>query len=145
MQKLLIIVLLLFCISCKKDGTVKPYSFVSVKFIEDEDYVFIETTEGSWDKNKKLAELNATGYKNERLSLYLPNLSDTGIYPNPTIKNITYTDGLDFRPFKLNAGFIHIDFIDSLSVRGDFKVLLEDDFNGAETRTVVGSFGINTH
>jgi hypothetical protein len=124
---------------------VKPYSFVSVKFIEDEDYVFIETTEGIWDKNKKLAQLLATGYKNERFSLNLPNLTDTGNYPNPSIININYNDGLDFQPFKLKTGFINIDFIDSLSVRGDFKVSLEDDFNGAESRTVVGGFGINIH
>jgi hypothetical protein len=145
MQKLLIILLTLSCISCKKDAVVKPYSFVSVKFIEDEDYVFVETTEGNWDKNKKLAQLSATGYKNERFSLNLPNLTDTGNYPNPSIININYNDGLDFQPFKLKTGFIHIDFIDSLSVRGDFKVSLEDDFNGAESRTVVGGFGINIH
>ena len=124
---------------------VKPYSFVAVKFVEDEDYVFIETTRGNWDKNKKLAQLNATGYKNERFSLNLLNLTDTGNYPNPSIININYNDGLDFQPFKLKAGFIHINFVDSISVRGDFKVLLEDDFNGAETRTVVGGFAINIH
>ena len=145
MQKLLIILLLLSCISCKKDGIVKPYSFVSIKFIEDDDYVFIETTEGSWNTNKKLVQLNATGYKNERFGLYLPSLTDTGNYPNPSVTNITYTDGLDFQPFKLKAGFIHISYIDSLSVRGDFNVSLEDNFDGAETRTIVGGFGINIH
>jgi hypothetical protein len=145
MQKLLIILLTLSCISCKKDVVVKPYSFVEVKFIEDEDYVFIETTEGSWAKDQKLAQVLAIGYKNERFSLNLPNLIDTGNYPNPSIINITYNDGLDFQPFKLKSGFIHISFIDSLSVRGDFNVSLEDDFNGADTRTVVGGFGISIH
>lgn len=145
MQKLLIILFLLSCVSCKKDGTVKPYSFVSIKFIDDEDYVFIETTEGSWDKNNKLAQLNATGYKNERFTLNLPNLTDTGNYLNPSISNISYSDGLDFQPFKVKNGFIHISFIDSVSVRGDFRVSLEDDFNSAEMKTIVGGFGINTH
>ena len=140
MQKLFIILLLLSCISCKKEGTVKPYSIVSVKFIEDEDYVFIETTEGSWDKIQKIAQLNATGYKNERFGLYLDNLLDTGYYPNPSIRNISYTDGYDFVPFKLNGGFIHISYIDSLIVKGDFKVTLEDNFNGAEIRTIIGTF-----
>lgn len=145
MQKFLIILLTVAFISCKKDAVVKPYSFVSVKFIDDEDYIFIETTEGSWDRNIKWAQLNATGYKNERFTLNLPNLTDTGDYPNPSIQNISYNDGFDFQPFKLKAGFIHISFIDSPSVRGDFRVSLEDDFNGAETRTVVGNFVINTH
>ena len=145
MFKLPIIALFLSCISCTKDEIPKPYSFVLVKFIESEDYVFIETTEGSWNNNQKLAILNAAGYKFERFSLSLPNLTDTGNYPNPAIKNIFFTDGLDFIPFKLNNGFIHISYIDTLTVKGDFKVTLEDDFNGAETRTVVGEFAINTH
>lgn len=145
MQKLLLILLTLSFISCTKDAVVKPYSFVSVKFIDDEDYVFIETTEGSWDRNIKQAQLNATGYKNERFTLNLRNLTDTGNYPNPSIQNISYNDGFDFQPFKLKAGFIHIISVDSLSVRGDFRVSLEDDFNGAETRTIVGGFGINIH
>jgi hypothetical protein len=143
MKKLAIILLTLSCISCKKDAVIKPYSFVAVKFVGDEDYVFIETTEGGWDKNQKLAQLNATGYKNERFSLNLTNLTDTGNYPNPSITNITYTDGLDFQPFKLNDGYIHISYLDSLSVRGDFSVSLEDNFNGAEIRRVIGNFGIN--
>lgn len=145
MKKLFIILLLLSCISCKKDSIIKTYSIVSVKFIEDEEYVFIELTEGSWDNNQKLAQLNATGYKNERFGLYLDNLIDTGYYPNLSIRNISYTDGMDFLPFKLNGGYIHISYIDTLTVRGDFKVTLEDNFNGAEIRTIVGGFGINIH
>lgn len=124
---------------------IRPYSIVNVKFIEDEDYVFIEITEGSWDNNFKLAQLNATGYKNERFGLYLENLVDTGYYPNPSIRNISYDDGIDFLPFKLDGGYIHISYIDTLTVRGDFKVTLEDDFNGAQIRTIVGSFGINIY
>ena len=124
---------------------IRPYSVVNVKFIEDEDYVFIELTDGSWDKNVKLAQLNATGYKNERFGLYLENLIDTGYYPNPSIRNIFFTDGMDFLPFRLHSGFIHVSYIDSLSVRGDFKVTLEDDFNGAQIRTIVGGFGINIY
>lgn len=143
MKMLRIIALLFFCTSCKKEGVLKPYSTVSVKFIEDEDYVFIETTEGNWDKTQKLAMLNAAGYKHERFSLFLPVLNDTGYYPNPTIKNIFFTDGLDFIPFILNSGFIHVSFIDTLTVKGDFRVLLEDNFNGAEIRTIIGNFAIN--
>lgn len=145
MQRLVTILLMLYCISCSKESVIKPYSVVNVKFIEDEDYVFIEITEGSWDKNVKLAQLNATGYKNERFGLYLENLIDTGYYPNPSIRNISYTDGMDFLPFKLDGGYIHISYIDTLTVRGDFKVTLEDNFNGADIRTIVGGFGINIH
>jgi hypothetical protein len=108
MQKLLIILLTLSCISCKKDAVVKPYSFVSVKYIEEDDYVFIETTYGCWDNNQKLAQLNATGYKNKRFNLNLPNLTDTGNYTTPSIITINYNDGLDFQPFKLKSGFVNI-------------------------------------
>lgn len=55
MQRLVTILLMLLCISCKKESVIRPYSVVNVKFIEDEDYVFIELAEGSWDKNIKLA------------------------------------------------------------------------------------------
>jgi glycine cleavage system H protein len=136
---------MLYCISCKKEGVVKPYTVVSVKFIGDEDSVFIELTEGSWDNNLKQAQLNATGYKNERFSLYLVNLIDTGYYPTPSIRNISYTDGMDFLLLKLDGGYIHISYIDTLTVRGDFKVTLEDNFNGADIMAIVGGFDINIH
>jgi hypothetical protein len=129
----------------QKNTMVKLYSFVEVKFIEDENDVFIETIDGSWDKNQKLVQLTATGYKNERFRLNLTNLTDTGNYPNPPIININYNDGLNFQLFKLKAGFIHTTFVDSVSVRGDFKVSLEGDFNGAGSRTVVVGFGISIH
>ncbi|MBX9732608.1 MAG: hypothetical protein K2X37_00990 [Chitinophagaceae bacterium] len=145
MKMMLLIALVSFFISCKKEGTTKPYSFVSVKFIEDEDYIFIETTEGSWNNNQKIAMLNATGYKNERFGLYLTNLRDTGNYLNPSINNISFTDGVDFIPFKLNSGFIHISYIDTLTIRGDFRVTFKDNFNGAEIRTIIGGFAINTY
>ena len=136
---------MLWCISCKKESGLRPYSVVNVKFIEDEDYVFIELTEGSWERNLKLAQLNATGYKNERFGLYLENLLDTGYYPNPSIANISYGDGMDFLPIRLLGGYIHVAHIDSLTVYGDFKVTLEDEFNGAQIRTIVGGFGINIY
>lgn len=145
MQRMAIILFIISCISCKKDSVLRPYSVVNVKFIEDEEYVFMETVEGSYDKDLKLAQLNATGYKLERFGLYLNDLTDTGYYSNPSIRNISFTNGLDFLPYRLNSGYIHIIQIDSFSVRGDFKVTLEDDFNGAEIRTIVGGFGINIY
>lgn len=94
MQKLFIILILLSCNSCEKEGTIEPYSIVSVKFIDDEDYVFIETTEGNWDKIQNMAQLNATGYKYERFGLYLGNLIDTGYYPNPSIRKFLIQMGM---------------------------------------------------
>lgn len=117
---------------------------VNVKFIEDEEYIFIENLEASWDINTRVAELSARGYKFEQFNLYM-SLQTTGFYPSPTINNINYTDGLDFIPFKLTDGYINITYIDSITVRGSFQVSLEDNFNGAETRTIVGGFGINIH
>ncbi len=135
----------LFCISCNQEEIPKPHSMIHVKFSEDEDYIFIERTEGSWNPDMKSAQLSAYGYKYERFSLNLPNLTKAGYYPNISLDNIFYTDGIDFVPFKLNSGFIEITNIDSLEVGGNFKVALEDDFNGIDHRTIVGTFLINTH
>jgi hypothetical protein len=131
--------------SCKKDLTIGPYSILSVRFIEDEEYIFIKTPEASWDFNGSTAKLYARGYKFEQFNLHLSALQTTGFYPTPTIQNISYTDGLDFIPFKVSGGFINITYLDSLTVKGIFQVSLEDNFNGAENRTITGGFGINIY
>ena len=143
MKKVFCIVGLLAVISCGKEENNNFYSLLSVKFIEDEDYIFIKTIDGNWDQTNKLAWLNATGFKHENFQLYLPNLTDTGNYPTPAITNINYSDGLNFMSFKLNYGFIHISKIDSLSLTGDFQVSLASNFNGYVNRIIVGNFGIN--
>lgn len=143
MKRILLIVFLFSFFSCNKERNVNPYTFVFVKFIEDEDFIFIETADGNWDSNTKLAQLTATGYNNERFRLSLPSLTDTGNYPAPSITNISFSNGVNFVPFKLNSGFIHVSSIDSLSVRGDFQVSLASDFNGSVNRTIIGNFGIN--
>ncbi|WP_116984136.1 hypothetical protein [Emticicia sp. C21] len=122
----------------------KPYAYLSMKFIEDEDFVLMERIEGSWLPNKKQASLNAYGFKNERLSIYLPGLIQTGRYPNLTIKNIFYTDGADFNPIKVDSGFLEITQMDSIQIGGTFRVTLEDEYNGIDHRTVIGNFIIYT-
>lgn len=56
----------------------KPYAHLSMKFIEDEDFELMERIEGSWLPNEKQASLNAYGFRNERLNIYLPCLTQTG-------------------------------------------------------------------
>lgn len=128
------------CVACNKADIVKPYSYLSIKFIEDEDYVLMERIEGNWQPNEKQANLSAYGFKNERLTIYLPDLIQTGRYPNLTIKNIFYSDGVDFNPFKVDSGFLEITQMDSTQVGGTFKVVLEDEYNGVEHRTIIGNF-----
>lgn len=137
----LFFLLLCFC-SCNKE-VIKPYSFVNVRYLENEDYIYMETVEGSMENN--VAQLHGSGYNHEQFYLYLPSLKDTGNYANPTINNISFSDGLDFNANKFRDGFIHIGYIDSATVSGNFRVALDDDYNGAETRVIVGSFGINIH
>jgi hypothetical protein len=129
--------------SCKQDYSFKPYSIVSIKFVGDESDIPMETINSKWSYSLKVAEITATGYKFEQFQLYLPNVTDTGDYTNLSINNISFTDGVDFVPHKFQYGFIHINYIDSISVSGYFKVSLEDDFNGVETRAIEGAFGIN--
>jgi hypothetical protein len=144
MSRLLILIwLCVCCAACNKAETVKPYSYLSVKFVEDEDFVLMEHIEGTWLPNEKQASLNAYGFKNERLNIYLPGLRQTGRYPNLSIDNIFYTDGVDFVPFKVDSGFLEITQLDSSKVGGTFKVVLEDEFNGIEHRTIIGNFIIN--
>jgi hypothetical protein len=121
---------------------VKPYAYLSVKFIEDEDYVLMERIECSWLPNEKQVSLIAYGFKNERFSIYLPGLIQTGRYPNLNIKNIFYTDGADFNPTKVDSGFLEITQMDSTHLGGTFRVVLEDEYNGIEHRTIVGNFVI---
>jgi hypothetical protein len=143
MKKLAVIIMLTCFASCKKAEKTTLYSFVQVKYIENEDYVLIETTEGDWNRNTKIARLTATGYNNERFNLLLPQLTDTGYYPAPAASNISYADGANFMSYKFNNGFIYISYIDSLSVMGKFQVSLASDFNGNQNRIIVGNFGIN--
>ncbi|GAB3506706.1 hypothetical protein GCM10027442_11220 [Emticicia fontis] len=121
---------------------VKPYAYLSVKFIEDEDYVLMERIECSWLPDKKQASLNAYGFRNEHFSIYLPDLTQTGRYPNLAIKNIFYSDGSDFNPIKVDSGFLEITQMDSTRIGGTFKVILEDEYNGIEHRMIVGNFVI---
>lgn len=143
MARILIVFSLFSVLSCNKGKITSPYSLLSVKFSEDENFVYMETVEGIWNWSGKIAQLTATGYRNELFRLYLPDLTDTGNYHNPQIDNIYYSDGMDFLPSKLNSGYIHISHIDSLSVIGDFQVSLSGNSNGTIGRIVVGGFEIS--
>lgn len=145
MKPLVLIVLCIFLFQlycCDKDSNIKTICIVNVKFLDDEDYVGMETVDGEWNSNTGIAKINAVAYNLSRFKMYLSSLHDTGFYPFPTIDNIYFTDGADFQPTKLADGYIHLLHIDSHIVRGDFQVSLQDDFNGAETRTIIGNFGI---
>ncbi len=137
------ILIILITGSCKQDYAFKPYSIISVKFVGDEADIPMETINSKWSYNTKVIETTASGYKFEQFQLYLSNVTHIGNYQNLTLNNISLTDGVDFVPYKLQSGFIHINHIDSVSVSGYFRISLEDDFNGAETREIEGAFGIN--
>jgi hypothetical protein len=138
------LILLLFAASaCKKTDVIPPHSYVLVKFAEDEEYVMMETTEGHWDSHLKTCSLHATGYKFERFSLLLTNLIDTGYYLHPSVKNLFFTQTTDFIPTKFTSGSIHLSFMDSSSVKGDFQVVLEDSAQGGRQKAITGNFGIN--
>lgn len=130
------------CVACNKAETIKPYAYLSIKFIEDEENVLMERIEGSWLPEEKQAHLAAYGFKNERLTIDLPNLRQTGRYTDLSIKNIFYNDGVDFVPFRVDSGFIEITQMDAVQIGGRFSVTLEDEFNGVEHRTIIGNFVI---
>lgn len=133
------------CVACEKTEPLKPYAYLSVKFVEDEEYVLMEHIEASWNFNEKEAHLAAYGFKNERLTIDLPALTRTGKFPDLSIRNIFYSDGVDFSPFRVESGDIDISEFDYSHVGGSFKVTLEDEFNGIEHRTIIGNFIIYAH
>jgi hypothetical protein len=130
-------------IGCNKESIPKRYSFLQVKFIDDLYPISIEQIDALWTPAQKTATLTANSYRLERFRLYLNALSDTGYYPRPNIHNIYFTDGLNFDADSLNSGYIHINYLDSNTVSGDFQVSLHDDFNGSENKIIIGNFGIN--
>lgn len=130
--------------SCSNEVVPLP-SLIAVKFIGNEDFVAMERIEGGWSKRDRVAELQAYGYQFEHFRLFLSNVQDTGYYPKPTIQNISYSDGLDFAPFKVLGGYIRITQLDSSRIGGHFEIYLEDNFNGYDSRGIVGSFGIKSH
>jgi len=108
----------------------------------DEEDIRMETVQGDWNFVSHTATITATGYKFESFFLNLPQIVNTGAYPNISIDNISLSDGLDFLPLRLTSGVITITHFDSVTVKGEFRVSLEDEFNGAENRTIVGGFSI---
>ena len=131
-----------FLAGCTKDGEHRPYSLLNVRFLGDEEDIRMETVQGDWSFTNHTATITATGYKFESFFLHLPQVVSTGIYPNISIDNISLSDGLDFLPLRLTGGSITITYLDSVTVRGEFRVSLEDEFNGAENRTIIGGFSI---
>ncbi len=144
MNKLLgMLWLCLCCIACQTDNIIKPYSYLNIKFIEDEDYIMLERIEGSWENEK--AHLEAFGYKNEHFHLDLSPITVEGRFTDLSINNIYFNDGADFTPSRLDSGFIEISNVNATQVGGSFRVVLENHFNGIQQRTLEGKFLINIH
>lgn len=133
--------LLLSLAACRKAGNVKPHSYVYVRVGNSDEYSYMEDVEGRMKGG--MAELHSNGYYNEQFSLRLPNIKDTGDFSSPGLDNIYFSNGDDFYPVRFVHGNIHISYVDSVTVLGDFSVVLEDEYNGPDTKTVTGSFGIN--
>ncbi len=138
--------LLLFCciwfISCNKDRSANLASSVSVKFIEDPYPVSIQDVQSAWDPASGTGYLTADGFSHNRFMLSLQNVHDTGNIKLPGIKNIFYTDGLNFSPDSLYDGYIHVASVADDHVNGNFRVALQDHYNGSEMRVLEGSFMI---
>jgi hypothetical protein len=128
-------------VACKKTASVKPHSYVYVRLAGNEEYSYMEDVEGSVREGR--AELHSNGTHNEQFALRLAGIKDTGNILNPGLDNLYFSNGDDFFPMRFVSGSIHISYADSVTVLGDFNVVLEDDYNGADTKTVTGSFGIN--
>jgi len=130
--------------ACSKDDSVKPASGVNLKFSGDPYYLSFMRIDAHWIRLQHKAMITAYGYGNEVFHLYLEQVSDTGIMAHPTIRNISFTDGLYFNPDTLTDGYIKVDHLDSNTINGEFKVGLAGFSNSTPYRAIEGGFGIVT-
>jgi hypothetical protein len=103
--KYIIVSFLFFTSAFTKVGLHRPYSYISARFLGDEEDIQMETVVGEWDFITHTATLNAKGYKFETFGLYLSQVNNLGSYTSIAIGNISLTDGLDFVPIRLTGGF----------------------------------------
>ncbi len=141
----LFILFLFSCCACAKEIHRPADSYVFVKFIEAEEYCNIEYVAGNWNYQNKTVALDAEGYKFEKFKLAITQLTDTGYYTNLTTSNLYFSESQDFIPTKFISGGIHITYADSVALKGDFQVVLEDSVQGMVRKIIIGNFGINHH
>lgn len=101
-----------------------------------------ESVAGTWNNSAGKVTLDASSYYFDHCTLYLLSIIDTGFVPDIDVTNFYYTDGLDFLPDTLTSGYIRITYLDTSTISGEFRVSFDDDFNGAENKTVIGGFTI---
>jgi hypothetical protein len=99
----IIVSFLFFTSACTKEGLHRPYSYISARFLGDEEDIQMETLVGEWDFITHTATLNAKGYKFATFGLYLSLVNNLGSYTSIAIGNISLSDGLDFVPIRLTG------------------------------------------
>lgn len=141
-MKLLIPCLLIFSVftSCSKNERIKPHAYLNLK-VEGSDEEFVwEQIEG--ELTSKEAKLYAVSDKLLQFYLNLSNINDTGLVASVSIKEISFTDEIFFRPNKVSNGYIRITGNTRGKLTGEFEVELESDLNLIEKRRIKGNFGI---
>ena len=128
--------------NCSKDDISKPYSTLNLRVEGYEEDIRWESVAGTWNISTGKVTLDASSYYFDHFTLCLLNIIDTGFVPNIDVTKFYYIDGLDFFPDTLTSGYIRITYFDTSTVKGEFRICLGDDFNGAENNTVIGGFTI---
>ena len=136
------LLIILSLASCEKERTTDHRSSIYVKYTDADNYLLIEDIIANWQPAEGTVSVMAEGIDHEMLKLYLHSVKQPGAIGNLSIKNIHFTDGLDFDATRFVDGSIHISSLNTEAISGEFHVSLEDDLYGRETRSLEGSFRI---
>lgn len=136
------LLMILLLASCGKERATDHRSSIHVKYADEDSYLVIEDIVANWQPADGTASLMAESIDHEMIKLYLHPVTQPGNIGNLSIKNIHFTDGLDFDATRFVDGSIHISSLSTEALTGEFTVSLEDDLYGKETRSIEGSFRI---
>jgi hypothetical protein len=128
--------------TCSKDHVLRPYSYLYLRVEGHDEDIWWDAVTGQWTSNNGTLEMEGEGIYFDQFRLRLKDIIATGDVKNLTVKNIYYSDGLDFRPSAVESGYVRIVEMDSDNIRGQFRIYFENDYNNVTSKTVSGNFGV---
>jgi hypothetical protein len=128
--------------SCSKSELVKPHAYLDLKVVGSNEEFIWEIVEGEWLIKNQSAKIYAMSDQGSQFSLNLANVSDTGNIASITIKEVTFTDALHFKPDKILSGYVRLKTKNDQHLEGEFDIELESVNYITEKRRIKGIFGV---
>ncbi len=148
MKQSTVICLLLFdmmlSFSCRKEKE-KTVATVHVRVGDRADEIeWMEVVAERQDRTGEIY-IDAQGFNDERLSINLQNIKDTGTITPISISQFFFSDGLGFKPQQVQSGFIKIAERNPHRLSGTFVIYFPDNTVAAKLVKAEGSFHIFGH